>query len=73
MVAAALPVSCWETIDFAREEAVRRDGGVDPRPPLAALLAPVEQEALLARGQALVAEGRFPVQTGGRDYPWPLV
>ncbi|MBI2528701.1 MAG: SCO1664 family protein [Candidatus Rokubacteria bacterium] len=43
------------------------------RPPLAVLLAPAEQEALLARGRTLIAEGRFPAQSGGRDYPWPLV
>jgi len=51
--------------------------GLDGRPNrperLAALLGPAEQEALLARARALVSDGRFPVQSGGRDYPWPLV
>ena len=42
-------------------------------PSLGAGLEPDEREALLARGRALVAEGRFPARTGGRDYPWPLV
>jgi len=52
---------------------VRRLAEARLPPPLAALLAPAEQEALLGRGRALVAEGRFPRQTGGRHYPWPLV
>ena len=41
--------------------------------PLRSLLAPAEQEALLARARRVVAEGIFPVDTGGRAYPWPLV
>ena len=52
---------------------VRRLVDAELPPLLAALLAPAEQEALLARGRALVAGGRFPVQSGGRHYPWPLV
>ena len=52
---------------------VRRVAEARLPPPLAALLAPAEQEALLARGRGLVAEGRFPRQSGGRHYPWPLV
>jgi len=40
---------------------------------LAALLDPREQEALLARAQALVEEHRFPLDTGGHRYPWPPV
>ena len=41
--------------------------------PLAALLRPDEREALAARARALVEHGRFPVNEGGRSYPWPLV
>jgi len=40
---------------------------------LAALLDPAEQAALLARARAIVQQGRFPVETGGHRYPWPLV
>jgi len=41
--------------------------------PLAALLRPDEREALAARARAVVTHGRFPVNEGGRSYPWPLV
>ncbi len=41
--------------------------------PLAALLDLAEQDALLARAQAITDEGRFPVDTGGHRYPWPLI
>lgn len=41
--------------------------------PLAALLRPDEQEALAARARAVLKHGRFPVNEGGRSYPWPLV
>jgi uncharacterized repeat protein (TIGR03843 family) len=40
---------------------------------LTSRISPEEQEALLARTRALVAEGRFPVNESGYDYPWPLV
>ncbi|HXH82237.1 MAG TPA: SCO1664 family protein [Candidatus Tectomicrobia bacterium] len=40
---------------------------------VAALLAPAEQEALLARAKALVRRGRFPREGADRSYPWPLV
>jgi len=40
---------------------------------LAALLDPEEQEALIARAHAVAKEGRFPAETGGWSYPWPLV
>jgi uncharacterized repeat protein (TIGR03843 family) len=46
-------------------------GGVPP--PLAALLAPQEQKALLTRARRLVREARFPEDRGGHKYPWPLV
>jgi len=40
---------------------------------LARILDPFERDALLARGRALVNEGRFPIDGTGRRYPWPLV
>lgn len=40
---------------------------------LAALLDPVEQEALLVRARMIVEEGIFPVDAGGWRYPWPLI
>ncbi len=41
--------------------------------PLAALLEPEEQEALIERALAVVEEGRFPMDESGVRYPWPLV
>jgi uncharacterized repeat protein (TIGR03843 family) len=42
--------------------------------PLAELLVEDEQVALLERADALLADGRFPVDDGSeRRYPWPLV
>jgi uncharacterized repeat protein (TIGR03843 family) len=41
--------------------------------PLAEMLDPAEREALVARAAAVVEEARFPVDDGGRCYPWPLV
>jgi uncharacterized repeat protein (TIGR03843 family) len=41
--------------------------------PLAEMLEPAEQEALLARTSALVEAARFPVDESGHRYPWPLV
>jgi uncharacterized repeat protein (TIGR03843 family) len=32
-----------------------------------------ERRALLRRARALLKAGRFPSETGGRGYPWPLV
>ena len=40
---------------------------------LATLLQPDEQDALIARAKALAAEARFPADTSGHRYPWPLV
>lgn len=37
------------------------------------LLDPFERESLLARARAVVTERRFPIDTTGRRYPWPLV
>jgi uncharacterized repeat protein (TIGR03843 family) len=41
--------------------------------PLATLLDPAEQEALLVRARQVVEEKRFPLDTSGYRYPWPLV
>lgn len=40
---------------------------------LSELLTPVECRALLFRARALVESATFPVDTSGRQYPWPLV
>jgi uncharacterized repeat protein (TIGR03843 family) len=40
---------------------------------LAALLAPDERAALLARARRLLAARKFPADSTGRRYPWPLV
>lgn len=42
-------------------------------PSLADLLTPVECRALAFRAERLVEVGVFPVDTSGRQYPWPLV
>lgn len=45
-----------------------------PLPPaLTRLLDPAEQDALVARGTALLRSGRLPAPVGDRFYPWPLV
>jgi len=45
-----------------------------PLPPaLRALLAPEECSILVKRARALAKSGRFPIDTVGRGYPWPLV
>ncbi len=41
--------------------------------PLAEILAPDEQQALLVRAQALADYARFPEDQSGHRYPWPLV
>jgi uncharacterized repeat protein (TIGR03843 family) len=41
--------------------------------PLAELLDPQEQQALVARGKGLARRGRFPKDATGTRYPWPLV
>jgi uncharacterized repeat protein (TIGR03843 family) len=41
--------------------------------PLAALLDPLERDAVRNRARALVRAGCFPVDETGRRYPWPLV
>lgn len=42
-------------------------------PTMDALLTPVERRAVLFRARTLVEDGTFPVDTSGRQYPWPLV
>jgi len=45
-----------------------------PLPPaLGELIDADERRALLKRARALVKAGRFPSETGGHGYPWPLV
>jgi len=41
--------------------------------PLAALLLPAERRALLGRARRLLDRGRFPTDSAGHRYPWPLV
>ncbi len=66
--------------DFAGEPIPREmlddiEGLLDGRLPgaLADLLAPDEQDALLARAKALARKRRFPKDPSGARYPWPLV
>ncbi|WP_420619173.1 SCO1664 family protein [Candidatus Poriferisocius sp.] len=40
---------------------------------VASLLTLLERDALLTRANALVGEGRFPIDPSGRRHPWPLV
>jgi len=42
-------------------------------PPLAELLEPDEGDAIMARAEAVLSDGHFPVDTTGHRYPWPLV
>ena len=42
-------------------------------PALGELLDHAECQAVLRRARALLKAGKFPVDTGGRRYPWPLV
>ena len=42
-------------------------------PALGELLADAECQALLRRARALVRVGKFPADSGGHRYPWPLV
>ena len=62
-----------EAVPAAMLEDVRRLATEPLPPPLTALLEPAERQALVRRARALVKAGRFPADTGGRRYPWPLV
>jgi uncharacterized repeat protein (TIGR03843 family) len=44
-----------------------------PPPALDGLLDGAERDAVVARAERVVGVGRFPVDTTGRRYPWPLV
>src|SRR5207302_3577685 len=52
---------------------VRRFLGAGLPAPLQELLEPAEREALLERAAGVLEHGRFPVDTTGHRYPWPLV
>jgi uncharacterized repeat protein (TIGR03843 family) len=62
-----------ESIPATLLQDVRRLLGTGVPAPLTDLLEPAEQAALLARAGAVVADGRFPADPGGRCYPWPLI
>jgi uncharacterized repeat protein (TIGR03843 family) len=66
--------------DFGNEPvppALLKDLGrlaANPLPaPFGELLAPAECQAIVRRARALIKSGRFPVDSGGQRYPWPLV
>jgi uncharacterized repeat protein (TIGR03843 family) len=61
----AVPPHLLEAVDALAEDELPD--------PLAALLDPLERDAVRARARALVRAGCFPVDETGRRYPWPLV
>jgi uncharacterized repeat protein (TIGR03843 family) len=62
-----------EPVPAALLDDVRRLTSSTLPAPLGDLLEAAECQALLRRARALVKAGKFPVDTGGRRYPWPLV
>jgi uncharacterized repeat protein (TIGR03843 family) len=62
-----------EPVPAALLDDVRRLASSALPAPLGELLEAAECQALLRRARALVKAGKFPVDTGGRRYPWPLV
>ena len=62
-----------EPIPQALLDDVKRALAAAVPPPLADLLDAHEKRALLARARAVLKAGRFPEDTSGRRYPWPLV
>src|SRR5262245_22004593 len=62
-----------EAIDDHLVEGARRLLGEGPPPALERLLDEDECGALVARARRITAKPRFPVDTSGRRYPWPLV
>ncbi len=67
----------WEfggtEIPAAALDDLRRFAATDLPDALAALLSPEERTALRLRARRLLDAGRFPADTGGHRYPWPLV
>ncbi len=61
----AVPPHLLEAVDALAEDELPD--------PLAALLDPLERDAVRTRARALVRAGCFPVDETGRRYPWPLV
>jgi uncharacterized repeat protein (TIGR03843 family) len=66
--------------DFGGEEIprpilgdLRRFVGAPMPAVLAALLDDAEQKLLRARARRLIAAARFPADSGGHRYPWPLI
>jgi uncharacterized repeat protein (TIGR03843 family) len=62
-----------EPIPKALLDDLKRFVGCGLPTPLAELLSPAEQQALLVRAQALADYTRFPEDRSGHRYPWPLV
>jgi uncharacterized repeat protein (TIGR03843 family) len=62
-----------EPIDDHLVEGARRLAAEGPPPALDGLLDEAECAALMARARRVAAKPRFPVDTTGRRYPWPLV
>ena len=67
----------WDFADEPMPPAILEDLRrllADPMPEaLAVLIDADERRAMLKRARALVKMGRFPTDTIGRGYPWPLV
>ncbi|MDE0235687.1 MAG: phosphatidylinositol kinase, partial [bacterium] len=57
--------------DLAEDVTAMLDEGLPDS--VAGLLTLLERDALLTRANALVGEGRFPIDPSGRRHPWPLV
>ena len=62
-----------EPVPAALLDDVRRLASSPLPPALGELLETAECQALLRRARALLKAGKFPVDTGGTRYPWPLV
>jgi len=62
-----------EAIDDHLVEGARRLLHEGPPPALEGLLDDDECGALVARARRVTAKPKFPVDTTGRRYPWPLV
>ena len=62
-----------EPVPSALLDDLRRLTSTTLPPALVEVLAPEECQALVKRARALVKAGKFPADSGGRRYPWPLV